>query len=223
MQFVIVIILELIVIGGCCQPQDKIKKSIIRGSYTNVLHLNNGALISSRKMNYYPEGQIQSLCLRDSIYNVNWQKGYWGCNQGNSIIIDLFQTYELNTLKLRVWDLEFARWYNLEVYIIYNNIKKLIFTTTHTQGLSQNVIKKVDQFLNDPLKYHIYFTQQQYAIQINRIGMSIFISKQLLYENTMIINFIYDFQKFPLKQSQSNLHHHILVETNHIIIINNSI
>ncbi|CAD8179249.1 unnamed protein product [Paramecium pentaurelia] len=130
-----VIILELIVIGGCCQPQDKINKSIIRGGYTNVLNLSNGALISSRQMNYYPEGQIQSLCLRDSIYNVNGHKGFWACLIGRSIIIDLFQTYELNTLKLRVWDLEFARWYNLEVYIIYNNIKKLIF-----QQLAQRVI-----------------------------------------------------------------------------------
>ncbi|CAD8190922.1 unnamed protein product [Paramecium pentaurelia] len=144
MKFVIAIILKLIVIGECCQTQEKIKKSIVRGGYKNVLHLNNGALISSRIMNYFNQGQIKSLCLRDSIYNTDWTQGYYACHQGGSIIIDLIQTYELNTLKLRIWDLQFTRWYNLEVYVIYNNIKTLIF-----QSLAQSVIaiKFKDQYV----------------------------------------------------------------------------
>ncbi|CAD8146651.1 unnamed protein product [Paramecium octaurelia] len=145
MNLLIIILLSLIYIRESCKIDDQIKKSIIRGNYQNLLHLNNGAVISSRQTNYYPEGGQTSLCLRDSIYNTDWRKGYYACNQYKSIIIDLFQPYELNTMRIRIWDLELARYYNMEVYIIYDGIKTLIY-----KSLTQSVItiKFIDQYVH---------------------------------------------------------------------------
>ncbi|CAD8167786.1 unnamed protein product [Paramecium octaurelia] len=144
MKLFIILLLSLIMMRKCCKNNEERKKSIIRGNYRNVLQLNGGAIISSRKMNYFFEGCLTSLCLRDSIYNTDWNKGYYACNQYKSIIIDLFQPYQLNTIKLRIWDLQLTRYYNMEVYLIYEGIKTLIY-----KSITQSVvtIKFIDQFV----------------------------------------------------------------------------
>ncbi|CAD8214617.1 unnamed protein product [Paramecium octaurelia] len=82
----------------CLKQQDELL-SIIRGKYKNVLQLNRGAIISSRKQNVFLGGNYGS-CLNDAIYQLSY---YTWSLQGQSITFQLPQSYELNTLKIWFW------------------------------------------------------------------------------------------------------------------------
>ncbi|CAD8190277.1 unnamed protein product [Paramecium pentaurelia] len=99
--------------------------SIIRGNYKNVLHLMNGAIISSRKQNGFL-GDNHGSCLNDAIYRIT---NYTWNLTGNSIIFELIQTYELNTLKLWFWDGD-NRIYRFNIYIINETQESLIYDST---------------------------------------------------------------------------------------------
>ncbi|CAD8128294.1 unnamed protein product [Paramecium sonneborni] len=140
------------------------QKSVIRGEYKDVAHESAGAIISNGRIVGYVGGQKNSSPLRSAIYYIV-SGGY--CYVGSSyfINIDLLQTYELNTIKIWLYDRDptFIRTYDIEVYIsglditdqlIYeNNISKSLTTIKFTDtGVKSIKIKNksgssIDQWL----------------------------------------------------------------------------
>ncbi|CAD8211021.1 unnamed protein product [Paramecium octaurelia] len=114
----------------CLRRQVKIK-SIIRGNYKNVLHIQNGALISSKSSNKFYGGN-NGICLKDAAYITSI---YQWCQQGYSIVLVFLQKYELNTLKIWFWDGD-NRIYRIKIYTqlesqetqIYDGFTKSVFT-----------------------------------------------------------------------------------------------
>ncbi|CAD8209881.1 unnamed protein product [Paramecium octaurelia] len=116
----------------CLRQQAKIK-SIIRGHYKNAFSQNKGTLITSKILNIFVGGDKGS-CLRDTIYTVTV---YTLSLVGYSIDFWLLQKYEINTLKIWLWDGD-NRQYNIQIFIIfdgqetqiYNNLAKSLLTLT---------------------------------------------------------------------------------------------
>ncbi|CAK66918.1 unnamed protein product (macronuclear) [Paramecium tetraurelia] len=93
--------------------------------------MNRGGLISRSQISI----SNTDSCLRDNAYIVYGNFGYTGGLIGASIIIDLQQTYELNTFKIWFYDLD-DRLYTIRVYVIYNNIEKIIYQSSHGQSIT---------------------------------------------------------------------------------------
>ncbi|CAD8196073.1 unnamed protein product [Paramecium octaurelia] len=114
----------------CKQRQARLY-SILRGKYYNVLNQNRGGIISSKLSNSFAGG-IQGSCIRDNTNYINGSFGYTACGIGLSIIFDLVQQYQLNTLKIWLWDQD-DRFYRIKVYLIYNDLKTQIYESNFAQ------------------------------------------------------------------------------------------
>ncbi|CAD8063504.1 unnamed protein product [Paramecium sonneborni] len=107
-----------------CYLREKKFKSILRGNYKNVISYENDSLLISRKQNNFNgSGRLIGMLFRNQIYGE--VKGTH-CQINYSIIIQLKQNYELNTLILWLWDQQ-TRYYNLVVYVSYQEQETVIF------------------------------------------------------------------------------------------------
>ncbi|CAD8215566.1 unnamed protein product [Paramecium octaurelia] len=123
-----------LVVNTPCKRREAKLKSIIRGKYKNVLNYNMGALISSKQQNGFYVG-IYGSCLRDNIYTITGGYGYTSSVLGKSIIFDLQEYYELNTLKIWFWDQTY-RFYRLKIYLIYNDVETIIYESNFVQSIT---------------------------------------------------------------------------------------
>ncbi|CAD8214722.1 unnamed protein product [Paramecium pentaurelia] len=115
LTLIIILILIQITQQNCIR-QSKSLNQLLKRNHQNVLSYLQGALISSKKINYFNEGNY-GVCLRDSIYKI-MSSGipYTQCELGQYISILLLQKYLLNTLKILFWDYDFLN--KQEVYRI---------------------------------------------------------------------------------------------------------
>ncbi|CAD8197583.1 unnamed protein product [Paramecium pentaurelia] len=112
---------------NCSSINQKIQQSIIRGNYQNVLNQNWGNLISSKNMNWLCGGN-DGNCLRNAIlYQVKIVVTYIA-------IQDLMQKYELNTLKIWLWDGDY-RFSTIKVFIKLENTETLIYDSNLAQSI----------------------------------------------------------------------------------------
>ncbi|CAD8105956.1 unnamed protein product [Paramecium primaurelia] len=117
-----------------------------RGNYLNVLNYHNGDLISSKNKNQFNDYNDGSP-FRDEIYLVTSYFGFLMCSLGQSIQINLIQKYELNTLKIWLWD-RTNRFYTIEVFIIFENVETRIYESNQAQSILtiQFPAQKVESF-----------------------------------------------------------------------------
>ncbi|CAD8102368.1 unnamed protein product [Paramecium sonneborni] len=109
-----------------CQKQIKLK-ALIRGNYKNVIRFDEGPLLASRKQNLFlGVGRLIGILFRNEIYEIysNYRGTY--CQIGQSIVIELIQVFELNTLliMLRNGDI---RTYDFIIYASDSNKETVIF------------------------------------------------------------------------------------------------
>ncbi|CAD8116045.1 unnamed protein product [Paramecium sonneborni] len=116
-----------------CQKKQAKFRSIIRGDYQNMLNYYRGVVISSKLQNGFAGG-LQGSSLRDNIYMISGIYGFTATSIGNSIIFDLQQQYELNTLKIWLWDQD-DRVYRIKVYLIYKDIETKIYESNLAQTI----------------------------------------------------------------------------------------
>ncbi|CAD8128302.1 unnamed protein product [Paramecium sonneborni] len=134
--FLILITLQLF--QSCCLKNgcQRINqfKSTLRGNYKNVISYENGSLLISRKQNSFNgSGRFLGVLFRNEIYaNSADIKGTF-CSINTSIIIQLRQNYELNTLVLWLWDGQ-SRQYNLVVYASHLENETVIFDQISAQA-----------------------------------------------------------------------------------------
>ncbi|CAD8201710.1 unnamed protein product [Paramecium pentaurelia] len=138
-----------LVYNQACQRREARLKFITRGKYKNVLNYNMGALISSKVINGFSGGN-QGSCYRDTIYTITGGYGFTASALGNSIIFDLQEQYQLNTLKIWFWDQSY-RFYTIKIYLIYNDVETIIYESTLVQSIT--TIKFSDQSVQ---KFKIY-------------------------------------------------------------------
>ncbi|CAD8137807.1 unnamed protein product [Paramecium octaurelia] len=125
--------IQLVVNTPCNRREAKLK-SIIRGKYKNVINYNMGTLISSKQQNGFAVG-IYGSCLRDNIYTITGGYGFTSSAIGNSIIFDLQEQYELNTLKIWLWDQSY-RFYRIQIYLIYQQVETIIYESNFAQSIT---------------------------------------------------------------------------------------
>ncbi|CAK70434.1 unnamed protein product (macronuclear) [Paramecium tetraurelia] len=118
----LLIIIELVT-NQICQKTDTTIKSIIRGNYL---------MSNFQNHKIYIEGGNEGSCLLDNIYIVEYRFGHPTSLIGTSIIFYLYQTYELNTLKIWFWDLK-TTFYAISDFIIFNNIETIIYESSRGQ------------------------------------------------------------------------------------------
>ncbi|CAD8207362.1 unnamed protein product [Paramecium octaurelia] len=121
--------------------------------------MNRGGLISRSQISI----TNADSCFRDIIYTVAGNFGYTGNLIGTSIIIDLQQAYELNTLKLWFYDLD-SRSYTIRAYVIFNNTDKIISESYHGQSITIifNLNGNTYNIGFNILKVEAYFRLQTY-------------------------------------------------------------
>ncbi|CAD8138458.1 unnamed protein product [Paramecium pentaurelia] len=133
----------------CILRQNKIK-SILRGKYQNLLSIQSNALLSTARLNYFAGGFHNSIPTRDAIYMVNWSVGFTFCALNQSIEFRTIQSYQINTVFLRLWDGS-NRTYNFQVFISYNGVEKLIYDSITASG---NInLKFQDQYV-DKIRFY---------------------------------------------------------------------
>ncbi|CAD8198831.1 unnamed protein product [Paramecium pentaurelia] len=158
--------------------QIKFKKSLtilnyqqIEQNYLNVLNYHNGDLISSKNKNQFNDHNDGSP-FRDEIYLVTSYFGFLMCSLEQSIQINLIQKYELNTLKIWLWDRN-NRFYTMEVFIIFENVETRIYENNQAQSIltikfpaqkvesfRKQMIYKLNQKLsNDYIQYWRQYSQ----------------------------------------------------------------
>ncbi|CAD8057370.1 unnamed protein product [Paramecium primaurelia] len=126
----------------------------IRGQYKNILQQNNGALISNRNQISFAGNQFNRSPLRSEVYYVNGGRGYTSQIIGRYLIIDLPQTYEINTIIFWVYDRDATlRRFNLQVYIQNSQgQRQLIYQNTAATSITK--IKFNDTFVKQILFYN---------------------------------------------------------------------
>ncbi|CAD8213922.1 unnamed protein product [Paramecium pentaurelia] len=102
---ILIILLILIQISKQdCIRQLKESNSLLKRNHQNVLSYQSGALISSKIINYFRDGN-DGVCLRDRIYKImTIGVPHTQCGLGKQISIKLLQKYLLNTVKIWFWD-----------------------------------------------------------------------------------------------------------------------
>ncbi|CAD8050385.1 unnamed protein product [Paramecium primaurelia] len=120
-------------VNGC--QRTKQIKSILRGNYKNIISYENGSLLVSRKQNSFNgSGRFIGMLFRNEIYENSADLKGTFCGISYSILIELRQNYELNNLKLWLWDAQ-ARYYNLIVYAIFSEKETIIFDSVSAQSI----------------------------------------------------------------------------------------
>ncbi|CAD8202682.1 unnamed protein product [Paramecium octaurelia] len=123
-----------LVVNTPCNRREATLTSIIRGKYKNVLNYDMGTLISSKQQNEFSVG-IYGSCLRDNIYTITSEYGFISSEIGDSIIFDLQEQYELNTLKIWLWD-QSNRFYRIKIYLIYQDVETIIYESNFVQSIT---------------------------------------------------------------------------------------
>ncbi|CAD8203724.1 unnamed protein product [Paramecium pentaurelia] len=118
---------------NCSSINEKIQRSIIRGNYQNVLNQNQGNLIQSKNVIWFG-GSIVGNFLRNAIYKVDGEIGFLFCSIGYSLKVDLLQKYELNTVKIWLWNGDY-RFYNIKVFIKLENTETKIYDSNQAQSI----------------------------------------------------------------------------------------
>ncbi|CAD8140393.1 unnamed protein product [Paramecium octaurelia] len=145
-----VLILTLSLSDCCTINQLQKKTRILRGNYKDVMNFHQINLIS-RKNTYFNGGQMNSQLNRDAIYYVNGGMGYTFCYLQDSIEIQLFKKYEINTIVLEIWDRLVDVQYDFQIYISFFDEEKQVYETTSFAGIIR--IRFEDQFVD---KIRIY-------------------------------------------------------------------
>ncbi|CAD8118548.1 unnamed protein product [Paramecium sonneborni] len=134
-----------------CSRQNKIKTQI-RGNYKNVISYDESPLLTSRKQNYI-QLSGSGILFRNEIYGA--YQNYLGtyCGKGKSIVIELRQAFELNTLKIMLRNGD-VRTYDFIVYASDSNKETVIF-----DGINYyNEVAKI-KFQNQFVKYFRIFNR----------------------------------------------------------------
>ncbi|CAD8128293.1 unnamed protein product [Paramecium sonneborni] len=133
----------------CKEYQIQRFRSKIRGQYKNVIQEQRGALISNRNQISFAGTQLNRSPLRTEIYFVNGGRGYTVQYIGRYMIVDLLQNYEINTIKMWMYDRDsYLRTYDLKVYIQGSGGDKLLI---YENTVATSIIK---------IKFQNYFVKQ---------------------------------------------------------------
>ncbi|CAD8052089.1 unnamed protein product [Paramecium primaurelia] len=130
-----------------CQRNNKIK-ALTRGYYKNVISYDASPLLTSRKQNQFAGvGNEMGILFRNEIYQASSNQRGTYISLGQSIIIELLQVYELNTLKIVLRNGN-IRTYDFIVYASDSNEEIIIFDSI-TNYIEVVTIK----FRNQLVKY----------------------------------------------------------------------
>ncbi|CAD8142938.1 unnamed protein product [Paramecium pentaurelia] len=127
---------------------DQLKqKSIIRGEYKDVAQESAGAIISNARSVGFVGGLKNSSPLRNAIYYMI-SGGYCYVGLSQFIIIDLLQTYEINTIKIWLYDRDptFIRTYDIQIFASGLGINdQLIYESNNSKSVT--IIKFSDTLI----------------------------------------------------------------------------
>ncbi|CAD8063513.1 unnamed protein product [Paramecium sonneborni] len=149
----------------CICQQYKIQRfrSKIRGYYQNVLQEQKGALLLNRYQISFPGNQFNRSPLRSEVYLVDGSKGYTTQMIGVYMIIDLLQTYEINTIIFWVYDRDsYLRTFDLKIYILgLGGSKELIYENTAATSIvkvkfSNSFVKQILFYNNNGSSLNVY-------------------------------------------------------------------
>ncbi|CAD8153679.1 unnamed protein product [Paramecium pentaurelia] len=135
-----------------CTSQLQELNSLLKRNHQNVLSYQAGALISSKMINYFYDGN-NGDCLRDEIYKIlPYGSFYTGCQLGQYISIRLLQRYLLNTLKLWFWEFgylynEGIRYYNIIVQAKLDQRKKSNLLEQHIKPSNRSNDNRVSRLV----------------------------------------------------------------------------
>ncbi|CAD8069392.1 unnamed protein product [Paramecium primaurelia] len=135
-----------------CITQFKQQQSILKGNHKNVLQLQKGSLISSKKINFFEYGNNASF-LKDNPYTIMTNGvDFTYCQLGKYISMTPMQKYLLNTLKIWLWEFDYIfqnqfRYYDIIIYAILNNEKTKIYENKQANCIV--TIEFPDQFVEE--------------------------------------------------------------------------
>ncbi|CAD8130920.1 unnamed protein product [Paramecium sonneborni] len=140
-----------------CRCECQYNKHILRGYYRNIMHQNSGVLLEQRNSIWLHLNQVQGLFFRDSIEQDRYTNlqtvGYTSCLQIMcKIRISLLQNFEINTLRIWMWDGD-VRSYKFSVYAISENKEKLISIQNAASGVT--TICFPDQHVKEFVLYNL--------------------------------------------------------------------
>ncbi|CAD8213245.1 unnamed protein product [Paramecium pentaurelia] len=125
------------------------KASIIRGNYNDVASQFNGALLSSARTTTFWTQGINNLPLRNLLYYYppNLLQGHAVAYIGQSIIVEFYQAYKINTVKFWMLDID-DRQTDMKVFVIAADRKteKVIYDGIVPPNV--NVVKFSDQLVS---------------------------------------------------------------------------
>ncbi|CAD8213639.1 unnamed protein product [Paramecium pentaurelia] len=181
-----------------CIRSFKQQKSILKGNHKNVLQLQQGSMISSKKINMLLFGNNGSL-FKDNPYTI-MSNGvdFIYCHIGSNISIALMQKYLLNTLKIWLQEYDYIfqqqfRYYDIIIYTILNNEKTKIYESKQANCII--TIEFPDQFVEEfqvqfqmlsKIKYYFWVYQRrtkyrQIQMCNNKINLGLHIIKAVTY------------------------------------------
>lgn len=126
-------------------------RALVRGHYKNVASESNGAIISNTNIVHFAGTHANSSPLRDSCHFFDKQQGYVWIEKGLPIIVDLLQTYEINTIVFRLHDKDCPP-KDVQVFVINKEGKHLVYDSKSAHGLVRvqfepTMVKQIE-FLN---------------------------------------------------------------------------
>ncbi|CAD8179785.1 unnamed protein product [Paramecium pentaurelia] len=135
-----------------CIRQFKQQQTILKGNHKNVLQLQQGSLLSSKKINILNFGNNGSI-FKDNPYTIMTNGVDFNyCHIGSYISIALMQKYLLNKLKIWLWEYDYLfqqqfRNYDIIIYAILNNKKTKIYESKYANCII--TIEFSDQFVEE--------------------------------------------------------------------------
>ncbi|CAD8062809.1 unnamed protein product [Paramecium primaurelia] len=151
LKFCVILVIFAISLNQCqrnfryCSRNNKIK-ALTRGYYKNVMSYDASPLLTSRKQNLFVGvGKEMGILLRNEIYSADSNNRGTYMSLGKSIIIELLQVYQLNTLKLMLRNGN-VRTYDFIVYASDSNKEIKIFDSI-TYYIEVVTIKFPNQFV----------------------------------------------------------------------------
>ncbi|CAD8213491.1 unnamed protein product [Paramecium pentaurelia] len=110
--------------------------------------------------------RILLLIFRDTIYIIGGAYGYQWCRIGQSIQVDLIQKYELNTIKIWLWDQD-NRVYRVKVFIKFQNIETKIYESNLAQSVV--TIRFPDQLVEQFRIYNTYGNTYNIGLHVIKV------------------------------------------------------
>ncbi|CAD8172209.1 unnamed protein product [Paramecium pentaurelia] len=163
------------------------KASIIRENYKDVTSQFNGALLSSARKTIFRTQGIDNLPLRNLLYyypsDPNLPQGHVVANLGESIIVEFYQAYKINTVRFWMWDID-GRQTDMQVFAIAADRK------------TENVIYDGIAPPNvNVVKFLINWYQDSNFIIEEGIVYSINICRSSKYRLSMLFDQLYSFKR----------------------------